>query len=434
MKKLISITLSILFVISLFSINSLADTSEITLTPSGDKTGLTDFCNFRDALKAYDTINLLPGKTYILGGKDKGSLEVDSNTTINAEGATIKQVNAGKGILKTADYATKGGYDAMVNVTLNGGTYLGNTQKGKEASLIKFFHGSNIKLLNVTVKDIYEGHLVEFAGCKNVLVENCYFGGKVGGTNSRNEAVQLDNCSQNCISLPDGSPYDNVACQNVTFRNNTVVFTRTFGSHFTYGLGKGKFTRNIYIYNNKLTSTDDEGLIIFNWYNSVIENNVINGKICGVDIVNCFKNTTVDFRGGTPAIKKNNSASYNIKLKNNKISTKKGYALWVRGVTIRPIFGITATNNTLKTEQGKSADYRGVIRVQDATKKGKNGINISKNTVTQAKTEYFAYVTDSKGVKINSNKFYYKGKKITTAVRYNRCKSSSAKGNKVKKG
>ena len=103
-------------------------------------------------------------------------------------------------------------------------------------------------------------------------------------------------------------------------------------------------------------------------------------------------------------------------------------------MNIRPIFGITATNNTLQTNQGFSKDKRGVIRIQDATKKGKNGIKITKNTVKKAKTEYFAYVTDSKGVKINSNKFYYKCKKIKTAVRYNRCKSSSAKGNKVKKG
>ena len=434
MKKIISFALSIVLIACLFSINTFADSKEITVAPSGDNTGLTDFCNLRDALRDYDTINLLSGKTYVIGGSGKGALDVDSNTTINAKGATIKQVNAGKGIFKTDQEATEGGYNAMVNVTINGGTYIGNTKKGATISLMKFFHARNITISNATFKDIYSGHLLELAGCKDVLVENCYFGGKIGSDNTRNEAVELDNCSTGCLGLPKGSPFDNTACQNITFRNNTVVFSRTFGSHFTYGLGKGKFNRNIYVYNNNLTATKNEGLIVFNWYDSVIENNIINGTTVGVDIVNCFKGTYVDFRGGVSAIKKNNNKSYNIRLNNNKITSKKGYALWIRGVDIRPIFGVTATNNTLQTNQGFSKDKRGVIRIQDATKQGKNGINVTKSTVKKAKTEYFAYVTDSKGVKINSNKFYYKSKKIKTAVRYNHCKSSSAKGNKVKKG
>lgn len=439
MKKQFALFLVFIFVFSLLTFNTkAADNKEITIAPSNDKTGLTDFEHLRDALRDYDTINLISGKTYIIGGKkngvEKGALEVDSNTTINAKGATIKQINPGKGIFKTTQSATGGGYSAMVNVTINGGTYYGSTKKSNTFSLVKFFHGNNIKITNASFKNVYTGHLLELAGCKNVLVENCYFGGKYSEKyNTKNEAVELDNCSEGCLTLPSKKSYDNTACQNITFKNNTVVFSRTFGSHFTYGKGKGKFNRNIYVYNNKLTSTADTGLLIFNWYDSKIENNTIKGKTVGVDIVTCFKDTYKDFAGGYSAISKNNSKPYNISVKNNKITSEKGYALWIRGVAKRPIFGIYAENNIIQTNQGYSADRRSAIRVEYGTAKNGKGITITKNTVKNAKTQYFAYVTDSASVKINFNKFYYKDKKIQPAVMFYICKNCSASKNTVKK-
>ena len=441
MKKRIALFLVLILVFSLFPLNIYAaenKNKEITIAPSHDKTGLTDFENLRDALRDYDTINLIAGKTYIIGGKKngivKGALDVDSNTTINAKGATIKQVNPGKGIFKTTQSATGGGYSAMVNVTINGGTYIGSTKKSNTFSLVKFFHGNNIQIRNADFKNVYTGHLLELAGCKNVLVENCYFGGKYSEKyNTKNEAVELDNCSEGCLTLPSKKSYDNTACQNITFKNNTVVFSRTFGSHFTYGKGKGKFNRNIYVYNNKLTSTADTGLLVFNWYDSIIENNTIKGKTVGVDIVTCFKDTYKDFAGGYSAVSKNNSKPYNISLKNNKISSEKGYALWIRGISKRPISGIYAENNILQTNQGYSSDRRSAIRVEYGTSKNKSGVVINKNTVKNAKTQYFAYVTDSQSVKINSNKFYYKNAKIQPAVKFYICKNCSASKNSVKK-
>lgn len=432
MKRLLSVLCIFTLLVCSFSLPVSAEQdNSITVTPSGDKTGLTDFRNLSHALTEYDTVNLIDGATYIIGGKDKGAIDIDSNTTINAKSAVIKQINTGKGIFKTGN-VNAGGYKAMVNVTINGGTYIGSTKKSGSFSLLKFFHGNNIKISGATFKNVYCGHLLEIAGCKNVVIENCYFGGKTSGTNVKNEAVQIDNCSEGCLTLPSKKSYDNTACENITFRNNTVVYPRTFGSHFTYGAGKGKFNRKIYVYNNKLTATKDTGLLVFNWYDSVIENNVISGTTVGMDIVTCFTDTVVDYRGGTSALNKNNSNPYNLTVSKNKISSKSGYALWIRGVSKRPISGITVTGNTLKTSQGRSKDRRSAIRVQFGTSKKGKGINISKNTVNNAKTEFFAYVTDSNSVKINSNNFNYTNKTSAT-VKFNNSKNCKAVKNKVKK-
>lgn len=376
-----------------------------TVSPSGDKTGLTDFIALRNALANYDTINLVNGGQYYIGGKGKGALDVDSNTTINATGATIKQVNPGKGILKTSEKATAGGYNAMKNVTINGGTWIGSTEKGATISLMKFFHSDGITIKDINAKDIYSGHLLEFAGCKNVKVTGSTFGGSCPGSNGRNEAIELDNCSKGCLGLPAGSPFDNTACQNITFENNTVTFPRTFGSHYTYGEGSGKFNTNIKVKNNKLTATKNTGLIVFNWYDSEISGNTISGETIGLDVVTCFsQNNVVDFEGGKTALKKNNTKPYNITINNNTIKSNTGYALYIRGVKERPIFGVTVSDNIIESTKGNTKKERAIIHVLNATSKSKKPVTLNNNTITDCKRSFAVYVAKSKYVKLDSNK------------------------------
>ena len=61
-KKRIALFLVLILVFSLFPLNIYAaenKNKEITIAPSHDKTGLTDFENLRNALRDYDTINLI---------------------------------------------------------------------------------------------------------------------------------------------------------------------------------------------------------------------------------------------------------------------------------------------------------------------------------------------------------------------------------------
>lgn len=375
-----------------------------TVSPSGDKTGLTDFIALRNALRDYDTINLDNGGHYYIGGKDKGALDVDSNTTINAVGATIEQVNPGKGILKTSENATAGGYNAMKNVTINGGTWIGSTKKGATISLMKFFHSDGITITNINAKDIYSGHLLEFAGCRNVTVTGSTFGGSCPGSNGRNEAIELDNCSKGCLNLPNEKLFDNTACQNITFENNTVVFPRTFGSHYTYGKGKGKFNTNIKVKNNRLTATKDTGLIVFNWYDSEISENTITGTTLGLDVVTCFsQNNVVDFEGGKAALKKNNTKPYNVTIQNNTIKSNSGYALYVRGVKERPIFGVTVSNNTIESTKGNTKKQAAVVHILNATSKSKKPVTLKNNTIKNCKRDFAVYVAQSKYVNLDGN-------------------------------
>lgn len=398
---------------------SAAFASETTVAPSGDKTGVTDYKNIRDALAQYDEVKLEDGGQYYIGGKSTdgvvyGAINVDSNTTIDARGATVRQMNAGKGILKTTVSATAGGYDAMENVKIIGGTWIGNKSKASEYSLIKFFHGKNIEIKDAVFKDIYDGHLLELAGCKDVTVTGCYFGGTYGGSSSTDEAVQLDNCTKGCVTLNSEAQYDGTSCQDIVFEDNEVVFPRTVGSHNTNGEGKGKFMRNITIKNNKLTATADTGLLIFNWYDSTISGNTISGATCGVDVVTFFKGSTKDYTGGLSAAKKNNTKPYNVVIKNNKISTKRGTALRIRGIEERPISGITAVDNDLSTKAvGSGAN---VISVEWAKVNKKQGIELKNNKIRKFSVRAAVLIRNASGVNLEKQTFDVASKETSNVI------------------
>lgn len=418
MKKLITGCFLVLTIL-LFGQTAKAATSvtveetSVTVEPSGDKSGLTDYIALRDAIKEYDTINLVDGGQYYLGGKGKGAINIDDNTTINATGATIRQMNTGKGIFKTtSEAADKAGYSALKNVKIEGGTWIGSTKKCKGYSLFKFFHGQNLVIENATFKDNYNGHLLEFAGCKDVIVRNCYFGGTYKGE-ATNEAVQFDNCTKGCLQMDSEEQYDNIPCKNILFENNTVVFARTVGSHHTSGY-KGKFMSNITIRNNKLTATRDMGLLVYNWYDSKIENNTISGTSRGVDIVSFFGGAQNHFYGGYAGAKKNNSKPYNISLKNNTITTKYGPALRVKGGSVRRISGVTVENNTLETKS-KSSSIN-LIRVEYANQKKGKGVVIRNNTLKGCYAAYPIYVTNSSYVTLQKMKYTVKSNKTHNVI------------------
>lgn len=393
--------------------------AETTVAPSGDKTGVTDYKNIRDALAEYDEVKLEDGGYYYIGGKSTdgvvyGAINVDSNTTIYAQGATIRQLNPGKGILKTTASATAGGYDAMENVKIIGGTWIGNKSKSAEHSLIKFFHGKNIEIRDAVFRDIYDGHLLELAGCKDVTITGCYFGGTYGGSSTTDEAVQFDNCTKGCVTLNSDTQYDGTSCQNIVFENNEVVFPRTVGSHNTNGEGKGKFMRNITIKNNKLAATADTGLLIFNWYDSTISGNIISGVNCGVDVVTFFKGSTKDYTGGLEAAKKNNTKPYQVVIKNNKISTKNGTALRIRGIQERPISGITATGNDLTTKAvGSGAN---VISVEWAKVNGKKGIKLKNNKIRKFSVRAAVLIRNAIGVNLEKQTFAVTSKETSNVI------------------
>ena len=68
---------------------------------------------------------------------------------------------------------------------------MGRPEQGERA-LFHFSHSENIVIKNAMFKNVKSSHHVEFAACRDVLVENCRFYNYTGKTSSNNEALQMD--------------------------------------------------------------------------------------------------------------------------------------------------------------------------------------------------------------------------------------------------
>ena len=217
---------------------------EYTVHPSGDKSGRVDHVGLGMVMGKCTTyhqkwnhrgkavvVNLVPGKTYYIST----TLKLYDNVTINANGATVKQVTNGKSVFINALYKDStdntgskkkiGGYKRCSNITINGGTYITTGKRSNDVKWSKggwaggyssflFMHGNKIKISGVTIKNNYNGHYIEFAGVKNSKIENCTFTGKYVG-DSTNEVVQLDTAYNSSVS-PQGAPWDGTCCKNIT--------------------------------------------------------------------------------------------------------------------------------------------------------------------------------------------------------------------------
>jgi polygalacturonase len=78
-------------------------------------------------------------------------------------------------------------------------------------------HADNVTIKNITVRNA-SGHCHEFAGCKNILVENCRYEGLVpSGTLNYLECIQPDLMQE--ASFHYGGKYDGTMTKNVVIRN-----------------------------------------------------------------------------------------------------------------------------------------------------------------------------------------------------------------------
>lgn len=203
-----------------------------------------------------------------------------SNTTIQADGATIIQtLDDGRGIL--ANEVTKSNYGSIKNVTIQGGIWK-NAKNKRQASVMRFAHGQNMTIDNVTVITNYEGHAIELIAMKNVTVQKSTLKAEgKGRKNSVEEALQID------IATPLTAPgiaktygkkfTKGETCKNIKVLNNTISSSRAVCANYASREKKysNKFHDNITIIGNKLTGKSAEGVALFNTLNSTVKNNTI---------------------------------------------------------------------------------------------------------------------------------------------------------------
>ncbi len=328
----------------------------VNISPNGDADDTVSIRKvLKDSMCNNLVVNFAPGN-YTL----TNSLPIFDNTTFNAGGAIFTQKTDGKGLLINGFHMNSsygkgsGGYGSLKNVVINGGTWIGTAKPNTEKTLkdngyyvgyssFLFMHAQNITIKNCSFKNNYNGHFVEFAGVKNAKIENCNMAlsdSKYKGEGS-NEAIQIDNTYQQSNS-PSGAPWDDTACENIIVKNCKIKYARGIG---TNRIGKS-FYKNIKIQGCKITSTN-EALNMYDVLGLTVNKCTVKttGKFkdyrsiafyVGLDIVpkgsNLSKaNVTITgnkIYGNTAGLKihsLNKKAKFNnVKIKNNKIYSKKG--------------------------------------------------------------------------------------------------------------
>lgn len=209
-------------------------------------------------------------------------LDIGSNTTIIAKGASIIQTEDGKGMIQ---HTTKGNkYNAIKNVKIVGGNWK-NKVNSKVHTMFRFAHGKNIHLESMNIQTNYRSHGVELIACKDVEVDKCKIiakNNKTKKSDSVEEALQID------VATPLTAPgiyretkkksyVNGQTCQNITIKNSTISGSRGVCANFAAKEKqfKNKFHKNITITNCKITGYSSEGLALLNAMKCKVKNNTI---------------------------------------------------------------------------------------------------------------------------------------------------------------
>lgn len=197
-------------------------------------------------------------------------------------GAILKSVSGVLCSNFSADEVTVTGYNGRSNISIfGGGTIDMNAMEHKSAgTVVQFGHCHDIYIENITFTNIADDHAVEFVGVKDFEVKNCKFLGYKDfhgdGSKAFKEAIQIDFSMKDHGGggVLDGTPCVNGVIDGCIFdiSDGMDYFPAAIGSH---GSGVTKRCDNITIRNCVINGCKDAGIVVFNWSNSLIENNKI---------------------------------------------------------------------------------------------------------------------------------------------------------------
>lgn len=310
---------------------SSAEASTINVKSFGaEGDGVTDDAPFIQAALDYAKDHKLsvriPDGTYLLNS----TLTVYQGTDISV-GSTAKLIRNHPDCMvlngKQTDSFTL--YNGNSNITIEGGIWdAKGTMILNDGSVFSFAHANNIRVRNVTFKDLYNSHAIELCSLNGVVVEDCIFDGYThDGSRGFVEAIQIEQATSSgfpWFGSGDGTICKNVIVRNCSFDNWTVAV----GSHTsllgvdglliegckintTFGGITSQYFKNVTIKDNRITSA--KGIYV-NYDGTatkvLIENNYIDANggygiyldnVLDVTIVNnpLIKGSTIAIQGAT---------------------------------------------------------------------------------------------------------------------------------------
>ncbi len=143
--------------------------------------------------------------------------------------------------------------------------------EGKDVIGIIMGHNRNVKLKNITFKNMRYGHMIEMDACRDVTITDCTFTGFKPSGKYNKEAINLDTPDKNrngfksVWSKKDGTPNENVTIKSCVFENLEA------------GIGTHRYTGNRYHKNVVIKDCTFEkvqtAIRVLNWKNAVITKN-----------------------------------------------------------------------------------------------------------------------------------------------------------------
>ena len=354
----------------------------------------------------------LPYKVFVDPGKYSltQGLRIYSNTYLCLTGVTLTQ-NKGSNynMIKVGDSNdTHSGYYYQ-NITIDGGIW---NENGNSNTAIKICHTQNITLMNATLKNCSNSHLMEIAGNNGITIQNCNFADQALSTSAKPytyEAIQLDILLESHLSgyLSEDLPLKNVKITGCSFKN----VPRGIGSH-TAILNNPVDT--IEISNNTFTSLKSLAIQAMNYINCTITGNTITDTPQGIMIYSVRESGTFlastavkegHIPSSTPVTYQTPVNNQKMVISNNTIAASgndpyedyENAAIFVSGLNLGSattgsgdtipagnyfISGITISDNTINT------DGHG-IRLQDARNSTITGNTITYSQVSKPKNTFY---------------------------------------------
>lgn len=284
MKKLLSVFLTIIITLSASGMAAYADNGisyhyieltqeELSANPSkAIESALGEAKKNADYLNRY--IISVPSGEYDM----TSCLHIYSYTSLISQPDTIYNRCFSGNLIKCGKQGEEAvGYDGYTDIYIDGGVW--NCNFYSESCGMRFGHCRNLNITNLTINDVYNNHHIEIAAASDALIDSCHFSGYKRNSNTSQEAVQLDILHSE-EHFPSYTQYDDTPCRNITVSN--CIFENVFSGVGTRSGVIGSYFDNIRIVNNTFTNVTNKAITCFNYINSKIADNLINGASMGV--------------------------------------------------------------------------------------------------------------------------------------------------------
>lgn len=252
-------------------------------------------------------------------------LHIYSNTYLYMQGVTFHlSKGSSANMLKVGDIEdTQTGY-YYKNITLEGGVW---NENGNGNTCLKAAHVSGFAMLNQTLMNVKDGHLVELAGAENVTIKGCTFKDqtlKSGAKSQTFEAVQIDILQKEHFT---GYRLEELPIRNIVFEGCTFTnVPRGIGSHTAV---LNSQVDNVKITGCTFSKIKSAAIQSMNWKNCEISGNVIKDGPRGIAIYSIrdggtFLASEIAKEGGIPSGTKNSyvepAGDQNIVIRDNTIT------------------------------------------------------------------------------------------------------------------